>query len=118
VFPSVPEPPRDQASIDRGRGLFLDPQRGTCFSCHGESGRGDGPNAAAYEDDWGYPIRPRDFTRGVFRAGSSAQELYQSTATGIGGTPMASFESVLAPAEIWDLVHYVQHLAGGAEEAK
>lgn len=118
VYPSVAEPERDQASIERGRALFLDPQRGSCFSCHGATGRGDGPTANDYKDDWGYPIRPRDFSQGVFRAGSAPQDLYLSIATGIGGTPMGSFEGVLKPEEIWDLVHYVQALATGAGEAK
>ena len=118
VHPSVVEKERDRASIERGRALFLDQQRGSCFSCHGPTGRGDGATADDYEDDWGYPIRPRDFTRGVFRAGSEPGDLYLSIATGIGGTPMGAFEGVLQPSEIWDLVHFVQFLAAGEQEAK
>jgi len=113
VFPSASEPVSDAASIERGRELFLDKSRATCFTCHGETGRGDGPTAFDYEDDWGYPIRPRDFTTGVFRVGQEGQDLYMSIATGIGGTPMGSFSHVLEPREIWDLVHFVQSLGGG-----
>lgn len=111
TFPSIAEPPNDAASIERGRVLFLDGTRATCFTCHGETGRGDGPTADQYQDDWGYPIRPRDFSLGVFRAGTEAKDLYISIATGIGGTPMGAFSGVLEPLEIWDLVHFVQSLA-------
>lgn len=37
-----PIPPSTDAMIARGKELFDDPNRGNCFSCHGESGRGDG----------------------------------------------------------------------------
>ena len=85
-----------------------------CVSCHGPEGRGDGPNADAYEDDWGYPIRPRDLTAGVFRAGSEGADLYRTIAVGITGTPMSSFAGALEPEEIWDLVHFVQSLPENA----
>jgi len=110
IFPGAPETERDAASIERGRELFNDSTRATCFTCHGHEGRGDGPTAADYDDDWGYPIRPRDLTLGVFRAGSEGSDLYRTIAVGITGTPMGSFEGALEPEEIWDLVHFVQSL--------
>jgi mono/diheme cytochrome c family protein len=110
VFPGVTEPSADEASVARGRALFNDMARAACVSCHGPEGRGDGPNAEAYHDDWGYPIRPRDLTAGVFRAGSEGADLYRTIAVGITGTPMSSFAGALAPEEIWDLVHFVQSL--------
>lgn len=111
VFPGVPESDSDAASVARGRALFLDTARGSCASCHGQQGRGDGPTAGDYKDDWGYPIRPRDFTLGVFRSGSEGKGLYLAIATGIKGTPMGSFAGMFKGEEIWDLVHYVQSLA-------
>ena len=117
VYPDTAEPDRDQASIERGRALFFDQARTSCTSCHGDSGKGDGVNADSYEDLWGYKIRPRDFTRGVFRAGPHPESLWRSIATGINGTPMGSFNGNLDGGEIWDLVHFVQSLAdaGGAK---
>lgn len=94
-----------------GRELFLDAAKANCAACHGPEGRGDGPTADAYTDDWGYPIRPRDFSAGVFRVGQEAADLYRSIATGIQGTPMGAFEGTLTPEEIWHLAHFVQSLA-------
>jgi mono/diheme cytochrome c family protein len=110
VFPGAPETERDTASIERGRELFNDAARASCNTCHGPEGRGDGLTANDYNDDWGYPIRPRDLTLGVFRAGSEGSDLYRTIAVGITGTPMGSFEGALTPEEIWDMVHFVQSL--------
>lgn len=110
-FPGAPEPPNDAESVRKGREIYLDGTRANCVTCHGDGGRGDGASAGDYKDFWGYPVRPRDFTTGVFRAGQRAQDLYLSIATGINGTPMPSFRGVLSPEEIWHLVHYVQSLA-------
>lgn len=117
LFPTVEEPPDDTDSVARGRELFLEPSRATCFTCHGEGGRGDGPNADAYTDAWGYPIRPRDLTRGVFRAGVEGRDLWLTIAHGIGGTPMPGYLGALSGEEIWHLVHYVQALADGEAPA-
>ena len=111
VFPGAPETPFDQASIDRGRALYLDTASANCVACHGPGGKGDGVTADDYTDDWGYPIRPRDFTLGTFRVGSDAIDLYRSIATGIQGTPMAAFAGAMSAEEIWDVVHFVQYLA-------
>ncbi len=113
VYPDVEEPDRDEASVERGRELFLDTNLTQCDSCHGAGGRGDGINADAYEDDWGYALRPRDFTQGVFRAGASPEDLWRSIATGINGTPMGAFDGNLTGEQIWDLVHFVQAIAAG-----
>lgn len=110
-YPGTPETPRDAASVARGRALFVEPGRTNCAACHGEEGRGDGPTARDYLDEWGYPIVPRDLTTGVFRSGGGPEHLYLAIATGIGGTPMGSFDGNLTGEEIWDLVHFVQSLS-------
>lgn len=111
IFPGINETPADTESVERGRKYFSDVAKGSCFSCHGPEGRGDGPTAGDYEDDWGYPIRPRDLTAGTFRAGAEGVDLYRTIAAGIKGTPMGSFEGALKPEEIWDLVHFIQSLS-------
>ena len=111
VYPSAPEPALDADSIARGKELFVDAAAANCAACHGELGLGDGPTADAYNDDWGYPIRPRNFAAGVFRVGSESADLYRSIATGINGTPMGAFGSTIEPEDIWHIVHYVQSLA-------
>lgn len=112
VYPPIPEPERTAESVARGRELYLDTGAANCVSCHGPGGRGDGPVAGDFNDDWGYPIAPRDLTTGSYRAGGTAADLYRSISTGVNGTPMTSFE-VLAPEDIWALVHFVQSLAEG-----
>jgi mono/diheme cytochrome c family protein len=111
VFPGTAEPPNDAESIERGRRIFNDAAKATCFTCHGPEGRGDGVTASSYNDDWGYPIRPRDLAAGTFRAGATGADLYRTIATGIKGTPMGSFDGALSAAEIWDVVHFIQSLS-------
>jgi mono/diheme cytochrome c family protein len=118
VWPGASEPPRSAEGIERGREIFVDRAAANCAACHGESGRGDGPTADEYLDDWGYPIRPRDFTAGVFRAGETGADLYRTIAVGIQGTPMGAFGSTIAAEDIWHLVHYVQSLAEGGSASR
>lgn len=116
VFPSAPEVARTEGSIEAGRQLFTDPAGASCYTCHGPEGRGDGPTAGDYSDDWGYPLRPRDLGAGVFRAGGEGVDLYRTIAVGITGTPMGSYEGSLSGEEIWHLVHFVQSLSESGEE--
>ena len=97
-------------TIARGEELFVSVTGANCAACHGPGGKGDGPAAYDFKDEWGYPVKPRDLTRGVFRAGSEAADLYRSIATGITGTPMPSYASSIEPEDIWSLVHFIQNL--------
>jgi mono/diheme cytochrome c family protein len=109
-YPAVPEPPTDADSVVRGLALFRDGGVANCAACHGNAGQGDGPSAGEFLDGWGYPIRPRDLTSGIYRAGATPAALYHSIAHGINGTPMPAFQDSLTPEQIWDLVHSVQGL--------
>jgi mono/diheme cytochrome c family protein len=67
-----------------------------CVTCHGPTGKGDGPLAAGLKDDWNQPIRPRDFaTIGLFKCGNDEADLFRTIQNGLGGTPMASFREAL-----------------------
>jgi len=102
------EPPPTIETVIHGKKLFQDMK---CASCHGETGAGDGPSAATLKDNWGYPLRPRDFNIGSFRGGSDGKDLYLRIATGMPGTPMAAFgDEVLTPEQRWALVQYIQSL--------
>ena len=98
----------DAAVQERGSDRF----RTFCQHCHGPTGRGDGPDVDNFKDAWGQPIRPRDFTRGVFRGGDRPGDLWLRLANGIQGSPMPAYGSALTSDEIWRVVHYVQRLAG------
>lgn len=101
--------------LARGKELFA--AQG-CVACHGEGGRGDGSSAATLTDSTGRPIKPRDFTTGVFRGGGAPRDVYDRIFTGIDGTPMPAFaESVTDGADRWSLVAYVLSLVSTEPQA-
>ncbi|MBI4550852.1 MAG: c-type cytochrome, partial [Candidatus Latescibacteria bacterium] len=108
AVPSSPE------SIARGKNWYTELG---CHNCHGLSGKGDGSSAAELRDDWGYPIRPYDFTRpGRYKGGATARDIYRTFVTGMTGTPMPSFGEVFETPEQarqanWDLANYVKSLS-------
>ena len=124
VNPTMPRVPSSAESISRGREIFLNPKKGACFSCHGETGRGNGPSTEGFNDvpgqpgtksdipglfdDWGNSIKPRDLTTGVFRGGRRPIDIYRRIHSGIKGTPMQQFGTTLKEeGQIWDVVNYV-----------
>lgn len=110
TYPPIMEIEKTPESIARGQAIFSDPTGANCVSCHGLDGKGGGPAAGEFKDAWGYPIAPRDLTTGVFRAGSAPSDLYRSISSGVGGTPMPSYEGAIPAEDIWSLVHYIQSL--------
>jgi mono/diheme cytochrome c family protein len=92
---------------DKPRGLF----RKHCVACHGISGDGAGPNAAAL-----MPY-PRDYRQGIFKYTSTSgggkpvrEDLLRTLQSGIPGTAMPSFDKL--PAEQLEaLVEYVKYLS-------
>jgi DMSO reductase family type II enzyme heme b subunit len=100
-----PELPATPAALAHGRQLFLQ----ACTTCHGQTGRGDGPQEQLDTD--GYRNRPRDLTRGIFKGGREDRQLYFRIAAGLPGTSMPSHAAALKPKDIWDAMHYVQTLS-------
>ncbi len=118
------DPHVDHESIARGKKLFLG-AKVKCLSCHGPTGRGNGPSNDDYNnipgtqtkadkpglfDQWGNVIKPRDLTSGIYRGGRRPIDIYRRIAGGIKGTPMQSFGKTLKDNEIWDLVNYVMYI--------
>ena len=104
------------ASIARGREVFglLE-----CSTCHGASGRGDGPSAKTLEPDtWGNVQKPFDFTKGRLKSGGVPEDVYRTFMTGLNGTAMPSYEDIFAQpdgesireGDAWSLVSYVLSL--------
>lgn len=132
---SSPEDSPLKRSIELGKALFLE-ERSSCFKCHGPTGQGDGPQKDYDEwtKDWTVnmgidvnnadalvPLQamgalppkfivPRNFSKGIYRGGSSPEKIYSRIAQGIEGTPMPAGESVLKPEEIWHLVNFVRSM--------
>jgi mono/diheme cytochrome c family protein len=127
---TAPAPDSDPKRLALGKAVYLDANRGNCFSCHGEDGRGEGQSAirigedgqryALLRDEWGDFILPRDLTSGVFRGGTRREDVYARIHCGIPGTPMpalgksldAEGASLLSEGEKWALVDYVLSLSG------
>jgi mono/diheme cytochrome c family protein len=112
-------PPLDPATVmtpnpkllARGEVLF----KQNCSSCHGQSGRGDGPAAGTLNP------RPRNFTQpGDWKRGFHLTDIFTTITTGIKGSGMAAFDFIM-PADRMALVHTVRSLGGfdhGAEDPK
>jgi len=112
-----PPPAYLGALVERGARLY---RTHMCFTCHGEQGRGDGPDAAMLRDNMGRPVRPADFSSGLFKSGQSPESLARAIVAGVPGTPMISYAPFLAREErggrrdmtdVWALVAYIQSLS-------
>lgn len=89
----------EESSIVLGKKLYLQ----ECQQCHGETGKGDGPVAAA-------------LTKSAANL-SSAEVLQQSdgaiyTKIRTGRSPMPSFKSHLTQEDVWHLVNFIRHDIG------
>ncbi len=107
---STLKPPADSPRLrERGRQLYLTLQ---CGQCHGPDGRGDGPAAATAVDDEGLSTAPLDFTVGLYKGGSTPEDVYRTFVTGLDGTPMPSYgDSLPKEDDRWALVQYVRSLS-------
>jgi len=106
----IPDPPpRTAELIEKGRELYKD---AGCNSCHGDTGKGDGPSARELKDDWGNPIRPLDFTSGISpKGGSTPKDIYRAIMTGLQGTPMPDFGDAFEKEQAWAVVYYILSLS-------
>jgi copper transport protein len=96
--------PPDTASIERGRALYEQ----NCVTCHGPTGRGDGPLAPTLRP------RPADF-RAHMAAGHTDGELYTWLSKGVPGTAMPPFEGQLSETDRWHLINFIRGFAPTTE---
>ena len=101
-----PAVPYAAGSIVQGHGFY----RTHCQSCHGVSGEGNGPAAAAL------PRRPADLTA-KHASDHTAGDLFWWISHGIPGSGMPGFADQLAPDERWDVINFVRAL-GAAERIR
>jgi len=103
VWPvAVPQDPGSSpALVERGRVLY----EAQCVACHGAGGRGDGSSSYHLRDWENAEILPRDFTTGVFRAGSAPTDIFLRMRSGLNGTPMPAVSG--SDEDLWALVHFI-----------
>ncbi|MBI4532733.1 MAG: cbb3-type cytochrome c oxidase subunit II [Candidatus Melainabacteria bacterium] len=87
------------ASGNAGRGLYTQ----NCAACHGQSGRGNGPNSVSLEK------KPANLTRPFYKQYPDDFWFYRIT-EGVPGTRMPRFGEVLTEEQRWYLVAYVKTL--------
>ena len=85
-------PPLTVELVDLGKELFTNL---ACATCHGESGAGDGQLAQTLVDFQQNPVRPADFTSGLFKSGQRSEDIVRTILKGVPGTPMVSYEGIL-----------------------
>jgi len=105
-----PKPAPDTLSIERGRRLYQD----HCQACHGETGRGDGPEADRFDP------RPVDLLQSGLHITTTGLETivdypyYSADALcrriRHGSADMPEFKATFSEAEIQDLVQHLQQL--------
>ncbi|HEU4995419.1 MAG TPA: cytochrome c/FTR1 family iron permease [Gemmatimonadaceae bacterium] len=91
------EIPAKAIDLAEGRQLY----EKTCASCHGISGRGDGPSAGGMN-----PRPPAVGDHETMRDVSPAT-MYRIVSVGISGTPMTGFASGLTVEQRWNIVSYL-----------
>jgi mono/diheme cytochrome c family protein len=94
-----------QGNPEKGKELYTK----HCAGCHGPTGKGNGPAAAALDP------KPTDFTNKAYVAGLKDQYLFdlvQKGGAAVGKSPlMTPFGSKLKDGDIRDVLAYVRSLA-------
>ena len=75
--------------------------KSNCATCHGVTGKGDGPGSAGMD--------VRNLIEGNWRKGGDSISLFNTLTNGIEGTSMAAFGHI-KPVSRWALVHYIRSI--------
>jgi len=89
----------DDKSMAAGREIYYG--KGLCVSCHGESGRGDGPGGASFDPG------PRDFTNTAWQSIRTDGEIFTAITEGTQ-YGMIAFGDNLSEQERWEVVNYLR----------
>jgi cytochrome c oxidase cbb3-type subunit 2 len=93
------------AEAARGRIVYFR----ACAPCHGLDGRGK--STQKLMDSRGFDAPARDFTKGIFKGGSEARDIYARLRTGMKGTAMPTYAAAaLSEQDAWAVTHYIRML--------
>lgn len=90
--------PNDEPTILAGQRLYL----ANCTTCHGASGKGDGPAAA------GLNPRPVDFAQHMVQGKHTDGQVFLWIKNGFPNTAMPAWGGRLTDEQIWQLVRYLR----------
>lgn len=96
--------PNSREIVEKGKALYEG--KGTCFSCHGKEGDGNGPLAAQLNPS------PRNFQHHGFWRHRSEGEIFWTIKHGSIGTAMIGFGDQLTDEEIWSIIQYERSFSG------
>ena len=101
---SPPPPPAiaDDPVLVRGFQIYST----RCVSCHGSTGRGDGPLAKSLAGP-----APRNLVEDRWKHGDSPEEVLAVLANGIKDSAMPAWSGVYGPTDLKAVAAYVYHLA-------
>lgn len=91
----------DDKSIAAGKAVFVT----QCVKCHGDTGKGDGPSAAALSP------RPKDLSAKEITDQSDGALFWKITT---GRKPMPTFETLISEDDRWNVINYIRTLAPAA----
>jgi len=89
----------DNALVAQGQTIYAE----KCALCHGASGKGDGPGAAALEP------KPRNHTEGAYMNAQTNEQLHEVIKNGKGQMP--AWGATMSDQEIDAVIAYVRTLA-------
>jgi len=100
---------RGPPSLDRGETLYVR----HCATCHGDTGRGDGPVAGALVPP------PADFTDAERLRGTAPVDFFRKINVGVAGTAMPGFAEQLSADDRWMVALYAVSLRySSAQQAR
>lgn len=98
--------PRSESTLKAAKRIYMD----ECTQCHGERGRGDGPEAMMHSPT------PADLTEAGHMNGITDGEIFYQISK--GKKPMPSFEKRLTEEQRWGLVLFVRSFARQSANAE
>lgn len=97
--------PATPDNIAKGKAVFEG--KGTCFTCHGMSGKGDGDAGKALDPT------PRDFSNADFHKLRTDGEMFWVIKNGSAGTGMISYNpAMITDEETWQVILYERTFSG------
>ena len=97
--------PSNADSIAAGKAVYL----GNCMACHGVTGKGDGPAAAACNP------RPKNLSDPKIASQTDGELFWKITE---GKKPMPTYEKLLNETQRWQVINYLRMLAPKPDASK